>query len=212
MATSSASAPLKKKASIRDLHQSVITVKIRDDQNVESFIIHKELLGHYSAWFRSRITEAKDEFNLTKCSPQIFRRFEHWLYRQTLEDDGSDFFTFANLYILGEKFGVPNLQNAATNMIFKTMMLRREYISFESKQVSIIWEYTKEKSPLRRLLVDLIACNITPVEIDKYAPTYPTSFVIVLLKACVKRDPNRPQGERAVLVNGAEHYLVEASD
>ena len=91
--------------------------------------------------------------------PSVFKRFQLWLYTGSiLEAPGQsastiDASTLTDLYLFGEARGIPALQNAATNEVIDKI---EESNTIPALEVRHVYDHTCEKSPMRRLYVDLM--------------------------------------------------------
>ena len=97
---------------------------------------------------------------LPEDDPATFQIVKNWLYTQKLvtedekgEDASCSSKMLMALYVFGDARGIPHLQNAVINAI-------RNQKAIPVPQVPYIFENTPESSPLRRLLVDMIAWDM----------------------------------------------------
>ncbi len=90
--------------------------------------------------------------------PQIFERFNIWLYQGRLLKEGEtardvSWNTSFGIFIFAEKFGSHRLQNATTDHMIR--MNAAVKIVPCGKDVSHAWNATSASSPLKRYLVDI---------------------------------------------------------
>ena len=92
-------------------------------------------------------------------NPLMFERFQLWLYTgKIVEAPGHLDFPIhsrilANLYIFGEARGMPELQNAVTDEVIDQY---EQSALIPTGEIRHIYENTSEKSPIRRLCVDMM--------------------------------------------------------
>ena len=170
----------------RDLLKSVITVNVGTDSAKEMFVIHKELICHHSAFFRTAMQgtwiEAKRGLvELPDDSPVIFWVFQNWLYSQQLRLEDSqeqDYLLHINMFIFGDKIGVPAFQNAALDRL--PGIFSHLAILPPDGAIKRTFSGTVTKSPLRELLVD-IWINSSGRVVALMMQCYPQEFLAELV-------------------------------
>lgn len=124
------------------------------------YAIHKGLLCSRSDYFKAALTgnfseAAEQVVTLDDEDPEIFRKFNAWLYTDVLvEDPGPEVIQWSllfNLYVFAEKRIIPLLQNAAIDEIIRA----HAEACIPTEEIRHAWARTAETSPLRKLLVDL---------------------------------------------------------
>lgn len=122
--------------------------------------MHKGLLCSRSGYFKAALTgnfrEAEDQVViLDDEDPETFRMFNAWLYTDVLVEETDPLAIpwglLFNVYVFAEKRIIPLLQNAAIDAIIRAH--RQEFIP--PIELRRAWASTAERSPLRKLLVDL---------------------------------------------------------
>jgi hypothetical protein len=124
------------------------------------WILHEKLLCHYSPFFR-RIFYAKNSnttsFGLPEEEDAPFKTFVGWLYSSSLPvpREESDLGLMFDLYLMAEKFMIPNL-------IADIMQVVREWYKYSDsypglRRVQYIYANTEEGSPMRHMLVHSVA-------------------------------------------------------
>ncbi|KAH7355593.1 hypothetical protein BKA66DRAFT_575230 [Pyrenochaeta sp. MPI-SDFR-AT-0127] len=155
---------------------SIATVLVGPQK--DRFHIHKDLLTHYSPFFRAALSgnfkEAEEHtVTLPEECPKTFEYFVHWLYNQRLpdEDDATEFHeqwssptddgemktgSLIHLYVLCDKYSIPQLKIAATNELFDHVHRSTEPTNLpEPEHVEFAFSQLDEKSGLCRFLVDM---------------------------------------------------------
>ncbi|KAF2804160.1 uncharacterized protein BDZ99DRAFT_368935, partial [Mytilinidion resinicola] len=103
--------------------QTIVTLKVGPD--AQSLSIHREMICQSSKYFtkafKGGFKEAEEKcITLKDVEVLTAQRFMHWLYTNTLEDeDGGETgelsslsaLDLARLYVLGDRYDVPELRN-----------------------------------------------------------------------------------------------------
>jgi hypothetical protein len=124
------------------------------------WILHEKLLCHHSPFFR-KIFYAKGSttqtFGLPEDDDNAFKTFVGWLYSSSLPvpREESDLGVLFELYLMAEKFQIPNL-------IADVLQVVREWYKFSDsypglRRVQYIYANTENGSPMRHMLVHSIA-------------------------------------------------------
>ncbi|KAI4103909.1 MAG: hypothetical protein LQ339_004026 [Xanthoria mediterranea] len=151
-----------KKPPLRHLLDTIITIKL--EPAGEIFHIHKGLLCHASPVFRAMMQhnwkEKQDGCIVLKDEdPEVFRRFIYWLYNGTVLDFDETIQPISSrelalCYFLADRRDIPALQNHLIDLILDTPCTLSYFLS---EVQPLIWANTPEQSPLRKLLVDMMA-------------------------------------------------------
>ncbi|KAH7089487.1 hypothetical protein FB567DRAFT_520856 [Paraphoma chrysanthemicola] len=124
------------------------------------WILHEKLLCHYSPFFR-RIFYAKNSnttsFGLPEEEDAPFKTFVGWLYSSSLPvpREESDLGLLFDLYLMAEKFQIPNL-------VADVLQVVREWYKYSDsypglRRVQYVYANTEEGSPMRHMLVHTVA-------------------------------------------------------
>ena len=126
--------------------------------------MHKGLLCSVSSYFeaalRGGFKEAEEQrIDLPHEDVCVIKRFQLWLYTQKVleEDETADqlpWSLWVRIYCFAEARGIPHLQNLVIDCIINKYTISDR---LPSDDVCRIYGNTPINSPLRRLLVDLIA-------------------------------------------------------
>ncbi|CAD0107049.1 unnamed protein product [Aureobasidium uvarum] len=124
--------------------------------------VHKELLSFYSDYFRAAFNgsfvEASDKkVELHDVQEEVFENSHAWLYTRTLassDDKALDWHPLNNLWIFGDRFQIPMLQNCVIDEMFHKR--ERENV-FSLAIAKIAYENTPVGSPLHKAIVNIIA-------------------------------------------------------
>lgn len=163
------------------------------------FDVHRDLLCHYSSYFRGALTgdfkEAKElRIVLDEEIPQVIELFVRFCYTQTLYDpqeikrrseewdERTDVSLpqsmLVNLWTFGDRRGVPALQNMSIDAFHRHMCQSR---SLDRRVISPIYADTTRGAKLRDLIVERFATVGREVQTeDEFAVV--TDFLIEVIK------------------------------
>lgn len=180
------------------------------------FIVHKDLLGHYSDYFGAAFNGSFKEAIEGKLSlldefAEVFDIFNAFIYTNQLRDNdgviGKDLsaITLVCLWLLGDRHLVPALQNAAADALMKSMA---ELNISPGNAMTLIYDQTIDGSPLRRLVLDSqvhrAACNK-----DNLAK-WPQEALVDLAMAFSDRTPTSRKGSKIPVSHDKCCYHVHA--
>lgn len=152
------------------LSRSMVDVYVGEENT--HWILHEKLLCHHSPFFR-KIFYAKgsntQSFGLPEDDDNAFKTFVGWLYSSSLPvpREESDLGVLFELYLMAEKFQIPNL-------IADVLQVVREWYKFSDsypglRRVQYIYANTENGSPMRHMLVHSIARMMV---LEKGMPTH----------------------------------------
>ena len=169
----------------------------------ELFTIHKQLLcdisPYFEAAFEGEFKEAKEQrMRLPEDDVAPFKQFQFWLYsgkplppRDLMEHTTLTYKwnMLVHSYILGDKFEIPALQNAAIHGIIEsTCTSGADHLGM----LRLVYEQTTPKSHLRKLCIDLFV-HMSHVEDgstwfdDRKSQYYPREFLFDVAKGLCRR-------------------------
>ncbi|KAL2044447.1 hypothetical protein N7G274_003152 [Stereocaulon virgatum] len=176
----------------RESFDEVVEVKVGPKATV--FQIHKGLLckaaPYFKVAFEGQFKEAEEQ--VLECNDEdvtMFKHFQYWLYTNNIIDESETvkemtWQSIVSLYIFAEVRDIPDLQNAAMDIMINKVSLEHRIPAREFHQ---IYEQTDENSPLRRIAIDWLAHlgRLVPaewlVEFDK--DTFPKEALVDLVFA-----------------------------
>lgn len=135
----------------------------------EAYSVHKALLCFYSDFFRAAFNGSfkeaiESQIELLDVEIQVFEAFQAWLYSKTLlnteELENPDRQTYlhhailAKLWILGDKYQIPLLQNNVVDTMHEKVEKDR---LTPSVSIALVYENTLPGSCLRRAVIDILA-------------------------------------------------------
>lgn len=140
------------------------TVDIFVGAEKTKFTIHKALLLDSAPFFKAALDghfrEAEEErLYLPTQDASVFERFQLWLYTgesHALADSLKERSSVAiiNLYIFADEYGIFDLLNTTMDLLVARRQGMKRLLEGRSRY---IYENTVPSSPLRRLLVDVVA-------------------------------------------------------
>jgi hypothetical protein len=121
----------------RLLGKEIVHIKIGKEK--QDFGVNKQLISHYSPYFKAAFTSGFQEaktgiMNLPETEPQVFDIFYEWLYSQRLwspddeEEDRPDTDKLAKLYVFADMAAVPHLQNQVLTALHEITALEDKFL------------------------------------------------------------------------------------
>ncbi|KAL8802597.1 MAG: hypothetical protein Q9182_003687 [Xanthomendoza sp. 2 TL-2023] len=143
----------------------LVTIEVRSQKR--PFVVHKGLICSKSSHFKAAFTGLSKEaatqpIHLYEDSHEAFDIFHNWLYTRqvTATEGGKDYHPNARLcldvYVLGDKYDVPELCNAAINSLSAAIAGSGQIIA---SFVLSVYERTQAKSPMHAFLVAILMQN-----------------------------------------------------
>ncbi|KAE9376530.1 hypothetical protein N431DRAFT_462359 [Stipitochalara longipes BDJ] len=195
--------------------QSVVTIIIGAEELSETFMVHKELICHYSSFFsaafNSNFTEAATKtMTLSDIDVNDFGLLVHWFYTQQLDLDPKDrdanVLPLAKLWVLAERFLITKLQN---NIMDKLRVLV-EFAEKQNLKEFLHYAYiSKGKSPLKRLAADRMAWCTTAQALGAWIEHLPEGMLVDIVMS-LKKDHVRGKANENKGLGDAKEYYVEA--
>ncbi|KAI5248628.1 hypothetical protein E4T43_01417 [Aureobasidium subglaciale] len=143
--------------------RGLVTIEVGSNKQV--FSIHKDLLSFYSDYFRGAFENGFKEaiegkMSLLDVDPEIFDIFNAFVYTrglrnaQGLEGSKLSFSILVDLWLLGDRFIIPALQNTVIDC-FKEKSDKEGIIPWNA-ELHTIYDNTVHGAPLRRIMIDLM--------------------------------------------------------
>lgn len=128
-------------------------------------MIHKDLLVFYSDYFRGAFNGTFKEATEGKVSlpderKDDFEIFNQFIYSRSLADGEGHTLPWDQLirvWLLGDKYLVPALQNSTMNSIRKKSDMENWV---PTDKVKLIWKNTLPSSPLRKFILDQVVYEV----------------------------------------------------
>lgn len=181
----------------------MITVTIGQEEEKESFYVHEFAICDRSEFFRNAMkpewASARSDprvIDLPDDDPAAFALYMSWMYTRHLpvlapeSEPGSTegCHTLAYAYVLGERLLDISFKNAIADAYVLyargSAPAKRYYPGNE--EIRIIYEGTRESSPIRKLLVDIWCCRGKHEWIEQDADLLPKDFLVEVTKALLK--------------------------
>ena len=177
----------------RDAFDSIVQIVIGPEEKVFNF--HKKLLCDTSTYFSAALTgnfkEGQDQkIDMIEEDVEVFRHFHYWVYTGLVipglrEPRDIAWSVLASLYIFAEARGIPKLQNTAMDLLIRKQVLVN---ATPRQEIHRLYEYTSEKSPVRKWLVDSVAKHGSADWLRKDQPRFPNEFFFDLAVALMQYD------------------------
>jgi hypothetical protein len=137
--------------------QPVVTIDVGKDDIKETFIIHKGIICSQSSVFDQAFNSIflggyTQTMALDDVKPKAFGLLVRWLYNKDLLDENMKrplFFELVQIWILGGRFLIPDLQNTATREIHGYSMVRENNLV---EILQLVYSAEFRESQLRRLI------------------------------------------------------------
>lgn len=191
---------------------SVITITVGESE--ARFQAHKDLLCQRSPFFNGALTRdfkeaSENAVTLPEDDPDTFERFLQWVYSGTyvLSGIGTDdevderYIQLVQLYTLADKLEVPALKKSVVDELF--VMKSNPDKPPQIEVISYVYENTRERSPLRKLMVAWLVWHVeyswytTPVAASFLAqcPDFAADLVVALARRFVDFNALSPFNE-----------------
>ncbi|MCJ1405259.1 hypothetical protein MMC11_008486 [Xylographa trunciseda] len=179
--------------------------------------MHKELVAFHSTKLARLMdgplkVENPHILELPHLDPKHFQTFEAWLYRQRLEDEDRPFASSALLYMFAEHIGSWGFLNDVLEVMGQAVREDPRWVSTDPTVLSVVWDGTNSNSPLRTLIVDVLAYEMTTEDCGQYARKFPVDLTVRLLEAMKDRVPGRIKNEIAPFDFSMEKYYVKEAE
>lgn len=154
----------------------VIQLSVGSDTAPEKFSIHKDLLCHYSSFFKAE-TMGKSEISLPDDDPAVFECLVQWLYTGSYaypknEDQLKAAITRTpseKVWVFAAKHSMPGLMNDAMDQLVRLYDPRRGAKPFEAHLVRYVYEHTTPSSKLRQFYIAAMTKADTKVDVEDAA-------------------------------------------
>ena len=137
-----------------------VNVGFGADGEEQAFLVYKEFICYYSPFFDAAFNGSFEEgktqsIDIDDVRPAVFGLFVNWLYTQkvTHDEDNATMRNLVDLWILGDRYLVPRLQNQTLVALDQRRVKSREMIGIYNR----LYEETFEGSPLRRYVAQMTA-------------------------------------------------------
>ncbi|KAK0100233.1 hypothetical protein ONS95_008197 [Cadophora gregata] len=189
--------------------KSLVTFIVGPDPNPTEFLIHKEIICHYSevlaTAFNSAFKEGQTQtYRVEDTTERAFRLLMQWLYSQKLtliqlqpdycfdeaegaetELEDSEDMSLVEVWVIADKFGIPSLQNAALQAI--QTIFEMSYSLIPSHTFHYVFDNTSEVSPLRDYMVATCVQYAMPAHLDnEFKGDFPRGLLLELSRIFLK--------------------------
>lgn len=191
--------------SFSEMGREIVYVKVGPGE--VAFGVHKDLLCHYSPYFKAAFTSGFEETNagvmkLPEISVELFEVFNRWLYHKTLwspddfpkeADDLLDergcplgnglvnhMDILMRLYVFANMVRIPSLMNQILDDLNEISNLSG---AIPTAAFSYVWDNVCDSSPIRRFIVDWVLWEVDEDTMDEDADEYPSYMRLEIMKA-----------------------------
>ena len=174
-------------------------------EDKKEFAVHKELISHYSPFFKSACKDFWKEsqtgvIKLPADRAEVFKVFANWLYSQVFtlqEDQTKDFKLIIDSYVFGDKVDTPAFQNDSIDAISRLCKSPPTgpgwWTSPSLSDIQYAYQNTIDGCSLQQFLVDVHlygkSFNANPGFFLDKLEFYPPKFVVQLFQAYCKSYP-----------------------
>ena len=167
------------------------------DGFARTFLVYEGLLKYYSSYFRDALSEERVDgqtktINLAEDNSGTFRDFFYWLSSGKLYEHflpggqiPFDVDRICEIFYFGDKRGIPELCNAAIDLLFQKLMQAQQYPLFN---VKAIYHNTTPQSPLRRYIVGFGAEHHIWTNMRDFMHACPKDFLADIIIHLAERD------------------------
>ncbi|KAN0119663.1 hypothetical protein V8E51_001871 [Hyaloscypha variabilis] len=153
------------------LGREIIYIKVGKEE--QDFGVHKELISHYSPYFRAAFTSGFDEaksgiMKLPETEAEIFEIFYVWLYRQKLWDKDA------------RREDWPDTEDLALRALHNISDINN---NFPYSMMDYVWANTTSSSPLRRYFLDQIVWESSTEALEECEQDFPSEVRMDIIKA-----------------------------
>lgn len=140
---------------------------------------------YFRAAFNGSFTEATEgRIELRDVDLEVFENFHAWLYTRKIPES-LRWLQLVRLWVFGDRFQVPLLQNCVMNEIFDK---EQEEAKLPLNWMWSAYEYTVDGSPLRKATIELLAYHSVLEDTDDgiMTPNNSWLFTVDMLQDLVK--------------------------
>lgn len=150
----------------------------RDGDEKKDFTVYASFATESSEFFRAALSrdwkEARERrVQLQETTVADFQLYLQYLYTGRMiilhhYDFRISGVTLVRLYVLGDYLGDNRLCNSIIDAVIAHPVLRKDGVVFSSAAVDLAWEKTTSGSILRKVLLELIMCNLSSVPFPSF--------------------------------------------
>jgi hypothetical protein len=158
-----------------------VTINVGSNNEQKRFVVHEDLLTHYSKFFRAALKGGFKEANeriipLGEQSPRLFELFVHWLYYQrfpaTEHNDDQEIIrlfqdskhvpnmynsveTLIKLHVFADQYDVEKLMQATVDELYCHVLDTKVNMCMPATSIEYAFDHLRTTTPMCRLLVDI---------------------------------------------------------
>lgn len=150
----------------------------------------------YSDYFRGAFNGSfkeaiEGQVSLPEEREDMFDIFTQFLYSRVLADDRDEkisFDTLVDIWLFGDKYLVPSLQNSAMDSLGKRV--EAEHL-IPTSQIENFWEKTLPSSPLRKYILERTAYKMNASCFQMYENKWTREALVDLVKTLFDKEDTR---------------------
>ena len=128
------------------------------------FLIHKEFICHHSEFFAAEFNGQFQEgqtqaMTLDDIDPDAFGLLVDWLYTQRVDVDGDSLPTLARLWIMGDLFLIPAIQNSAMDNIYQALVADGGSVGRFREYVRLANDFNGGENPLVDVVIRMLCAS-----------------------------------------------------
>lgn len=172
----------------------IVTIEVGNQDNKQTFRVHKGFLSFYSGYFKAALEGAWAEsksgiIKLETEDPLVFERFVHWLYTNKITDDQrkSEFRIIIGLWLFADRRDIPLLMNEMIDALHKE--IANSWL-MPTDFLHKVYESTTKGSALRRMLMWTMS-RIMRADMfnGDYAERWPRTALLDMVKLVLAERP-----------------------
>lgn len=121
----------------------------------------------------------------------MFDIFNQFIYSRRISDEEDSKLSWGllvRMWLFGDKYMVPSLQNAVLNALIKKSEITR---MIPTDEINTIWENTLPASPLRRWILDDVAYTLDIAKLRVHEHRWPREALFDLLEVYANKEGAR---------------------
>lgn len=164
--------------------------------------------------FEGNYTEARTKtFTFPDDEPERFRDLITWLEHGSLSAANADptWLWLSTLWVFADKYHIDELQNEIVDMLHSRFAARRSGVNISYETLDYVVENTHQRSPLRRLFVDMLTNGISLQQLPSRVESIPSEMLqdmVINLKETIHL--NDPTGI-SLLTSPIESYYTSSA-
>jgi hypothetical protein len=150
----------------------------------QTFLIHKDFICYYSKFFDAAFNGQFEEgqtqaMTLDDIDPDAFGLLVDWLYTQRVDVDGNSLPTLERLWIMGDRFLIPAIQNSAMDCIHGALVAESGSVERFREYVRLANDFNGGENLLVYVVIRMF-CATGQKHYDLLVPEIPPEMLLKL--------------------------------